>query len=717
MRGLDELEAWAGRVEELDQLGRTVTAFQSAASDDPVSLGEALRFRETLTNRLMGPVRQYVATSGPLITAEPADSAFTGLGIGALQQFTSASLAGTQQVPLDGRLTSDAVFQLAVHGASPVTITVPAAATSNNQQPANLLVSVNAALVAAGIVNVVAELASGDVLQFRTTDLVAGVPSLRLTAAAGNAAVTQLHFATDQTSDGQKAVASASDTLATRTYIDRFNLTATAGLSGTNLNGTASYGIVAVDINGGLMTSTQTIQVSRPGMAPTKLATMIELLNQTASPYTATYGGTASFTLPVQVQGNVIPVTGAVPRVSATANNLFSTPAITVQAVDAPQLENLKNLQFQHVATLLGDIGTALQTMVGTPTVVGRLPFVNSSPGGLVPVAVPYRDAIAQLATAGTLQQMTSVIAAAFGLPSNAVTLSMPSTNDLRLSFTYTTAGTAASAPLSLDLAALSTAAGGVPNVAGLSELAQSSGSSVQVTASGITSPTFGFGLSPSSAPSGYLLDTSTTNMSVDALANNVSFQSSLGALGVNVTGGNARLSNGVNPATYLVRLNTVSGGKYTPMSINVGHVNVVKTGSANVNLPTNSTTLGGGLSPLIADIPNIANTTTAMSAPNLAQIINGMSLTNNYQMEPAEIRRYFQGIQSLLNRNVLAVNLPVVCQSLTPLNWISDLGNELADGIPLEAFRIASVLDDSCSVFHGLYGMHRSDPNRGYTL
>ncbi|HEY6564504.1 MAG TPA: hypothetical protein VIY86_08420, partial [Pirellulaceae bacterium] len=171
----------------------------------------------------------------------------------------------------------------------------------------------------------------------------------------------------------------------------------------------------------------------------------------------------------------------------------------------------------------------------------------------------------------------------------------------------------------------------------------------------------------------------------VDARATNAAFQALVGALGVNVAGGSARLSNGASPATYQVRLNTISGGKYTPTSISVGNVNVVRTGSANVNLPITSTTVGGGLSPLTVDIPNIANTATTMSAPNLSQIVSGMDLVNNMESVPGGIRRYLSSLEFIFNQSVLSPNLPILGRSLQQNTLLADFGNGLAAAIDNE--------------------------------
>ena len=197
-------------------------------------------------------------------------------------------------MPDDGHLASDATFMLSVHGGAPVAVTVTAASTAYNEFPSDLIRNINASLAAAGIQNVTAELVDNDGLQLRTTDLVQGVPSLHVTAAAGNSAVTKLGLAIDQTSSGTQALAVAADTLVSRALVDRFNLQGTTTLDAAGVDGSANYGLVGVMVAGGTGTATETIRIAPNGTTLARLENQIDQFNSSTSPYSITYSGTAS---------------------------------------------------------------------------------------------------------------------------------------------------------------------------------------------------------------------------------------------------------------------------------------------------------------------------------------------------------------------------------------------------------------------------------------
>lgn len=124
------------------------------------------------------------------VAAVPTDPAVYELGL-APPQTPSAALTGTAALPANGRLTADTGFTVTADGGSATPITITAAATSGNGDPADLLAQmktalapVNTALQAAGRTPVAVSLNSAGELAFTITGYGS---TLRIEAEAGNA--------------------------------------------------------------------------------------------------------------------------------------------------------------------------------------------------------------------------------------------------------------------------------------------------------------------------------------------------------------------------------------------------------------------------------------------------------------------------------------------------------------------------------------------------
>ena len=228
--------------------------------------------------------------------------------------------------------------------------------------------------------------------------------------------------------------------------------------------------------------------------------------------------------------GTEIALSGANPRISIAASNLLATPAITVQALDAPQLENLKRVTMDQVIQLLGNVGSSITAMAGNTATSTRLPVFNRSVASLVPLADPFLAAVDQIAASPppTLQGVSAAIQNALGLPIGAVTLALAATDDLRITLPLSATPLSTHLPVSLDLEALSSAAGGVAGVAGLKELAEAGTTSVQVNATAQGARIWLF-TGAFSNPTEYLLDSSTLDFGVRGQASGTSFDGSVG--------------------------------------------------------------------------------------------------------------------------------------------------------------------------------------------
>ena len=140
--------------------GHTVTL---SANSTAAATGVSLTFTQTQSRLVLSPqVPGSVQVLTLHTTAGDPTTAQLGFADGQAASFVSPSLevAGTANVPANGRLASDTHFSLTIDGRAPVPVTVPLSSTSGNTTPQQLATAFNAALQAAGITSVVANLAT-----------------------------------------------------------------------------------------------------------------------------------------------------------------------------------------------------------------------------------------------------------------------------------------------------------------------------------------------------------------------------------------------------------------------------------------------------------------------------------------------------------------------------------------------------------------------------
>lgn len=618
-----------------------------------------------------------------LIQADRTDPAATQLGLSQTGAPTVAVLQGSAAPAGNGHLSADAVFQLAVNGRAAVAVTVAAAATADNSQAAHLIADLQTALDAANLSDVSAELVDGKIQLrvFRTS----GPASLVLSAAAGNPTISELHFAASQSSDQTIGLAAAVDSLQNRINLGNIIADLSVAQSASGLSASGKYGFVDVDISAGSLTGTQTMQFHSTAGQVQTLNNLFADLNAGTN-FNAAYTGSGSLALPVSVVNNTISLTGPGPRVQITGSNLFqATPTLTVQTVNAPELDKLRLMSASSLVAALTDVAGALERWLSAAPTNRRLAFVNASPHSLAPLEQPFRDAVNRLSGASitSLRSVVGAIESAFGLPSDAVTMSLVGGSDLQFQFHFQPAGVSGNLPIDLDLATLSTMAGGVSNLSGLKRLIESGTSSAHVDTSADLNLRFGFTLTSDGNPAAYLNDATTVDYSVQVQGSNVTFQANAGALHVFVGNGSVAIGNGAGAANYHVALTQISGDHYAPASVTASQVSVSSTGTATANLPLAYPAPSNALSPALAvTINNLVGTTASVTAPNLSQQATNINLNNDMSALPGAVEDYFSKLQNVLNATVLNANFPLIGQGLNQAVFLKNLGQQISSAI-----------------------------------
>ena len=122
---------------------------------------------------------------------------------------------------------------------------------------------------------------------------------------------------------------------------------------------------------------------------------------------------------------------------------------------------------------------------------------------------------------------------------------------------------------MDLDLAKLAGFGGGVPNLSGVANLIDVSGSAkLSVDASAHLHLRFGFDVSTPTSPWTYVGDDSTLALTAKVLGSNLNFKAAAGPLGLFIKNGSVSLDNGAGgPASFTVDFKPVAGANTSSVS------------------------------------------------------------------------------------------------------------------------------------------------------
>jgi len=326
-------------------------------------------------------------------TATATLNATFGIELGNLQTV----LTGTAAAPSNGQLSADAHFALAIGGGTPVNVTVTAATTQNNTSLSQLVVDLNAALVAAGVGNqVVAGRSSGFITLTESNGA-----GLQVTASASDPAITQLYLPTQ----------GAIPDYAGNVYLaNGATLAVSTSLTATGINGSAAFGIVAVGVQGGNVSVSASTGVTVSGSAG---QVSLGSLNQgatgqlTVQPIQATLSGQ----LPLTVTGVNTQVNNSAPSLSfslGTANNLTTVTATPNSALQS-LVSGFATLTPSDVGQALQDVSNLLQgSSVGAFS--APLPLLNQSLNTLLGTSALFGSAASSLNQDGSLTYLQSQV-------------------------------------------------------------------------------------------------------------------------------------------------------------------------------------------------------------------------------------------------------------------------------------------------------------------
>jgi hypothetical protein len=609
---------------------------------------------------------------------------------------TDPELTTPAGATIPARLTGDARFQLAIDNQRTSTITIRAADTASNTTLAQLVGNINAALTAAGVTTVTAEVVSGNRIGLKPVTPHA-IKVLQIFTVPGDP--------TDSTNpvvgDLQFANGLLSRSRAGELFIKDATPSGSVSLSASNLMASARLGFVDIHASGGSATGTAGVSVTlrdpSTGQTRISLTSLFTNIGGVISTSFAApvFSGSATVNLPnITVDAGFLALTGN-PSVTITLPDITNPSSVQV-TLNSDLLSSALN-KFQHLS--FADITSGLVTvdhLLGSYPQLGflnqKLPVIDKSVTELLDYANSFAMAINQALAnpAGAVQEIQDKLNAAF--PGNPVTLTYdPSMGGaLLIDLGFTPAPVGIDLPLNLDLNTLaSLVSGGRPVDLGTISQFLSTTGTVHVSADASLHVSLGIDLSDPLHPRAFLNNTLGHTTAVTIGANvrgqNLGLSLAVGPFGLAVQNGSATLNDGsadpTRDATFTLGL---TSGRHDLSTLSASDIQVSLTAGASVSLPlfVQPGNLSLGMfSVTIPDLNGVFNHTPGsvmITTPDLRNVfgnVTAFSLLQNPSVFFDGLDTVLATIQNGLSSQVFATNLPLIGTHLSDVaNFVENL-------------------------------------------
>ncbi|MBI9016788.1 MAG: right-handed parallel beta-helix repeat-containing protein [Phycisphaerae bacterium] len=255
-----------------------------------------------------------------------------------------AEVLGARPLPTDGRLSSDAVFGVAVNGVEPINVVVERNDSVNNIY--GLISHINNSLVAAGITDVEAENYSGYLKLIASGETQAQIV---ISADENNPACTELGLDT--------YMIERASNLSHISFKD-LTMSIDASVSASDVQASAGVGFVGVelaDINlSGQMGFDLEFLPARNGIYLTDL--LSQATSSAAYRVTNDYGNVSLNVPTVSLKAGTDLQFDASPEISIEASDLLDNPVVNVEYQNFGNLTDLKSLAYTQVISMLEDV-------------------------------------------------------------------------------------------------------------------------------------------------------------------------------------------------------------------------------------------------------------------------------------------------------------------------------------------------------------------------
>jgi hypothetical protein len=618
-----------------------------------------------------------IATSSKVAAALTGDLSFTlGIDLEELEARLIPSAAG----PATGILTGDAAFSLSIAAANPIAVTVTAASTTTNTSLADLAADFNAALATAGIsADVAAVVDSGKLVLKTVGDL--PIESLKLTASAGNAILTELHF-----TSGQMAI----DTIAHHVFVEDFTAEADVTLSAADIDATARFGYLNVGIDNGAASGSYSADFDLQDIATQTAGGRVfvpEILQAAAGDVTAivdnlALAGSISATLPVTATILGSPV-GGDPNVTMSWPNVYSgSPAVAFN--NFSELFAFEDVGESDVLTGLESFAAFLADTQGQSLYSVEIPGIGISMGEAFDFAEQFLAAVQQFADDpnATLNLLENKLEAALGLTDSALDLAWDNGDDvLRISLALVENFTD---EFRIDMDLLEDGLGRLVDISGTGLL--------DATAQATLNLDIGIDLSNPSAPRPLVYETTSLEVQGRVVGEDIEFTAAVGPLGIFIVLGEAVIDGDGELVSVddraVLTLDLTDGNAATTDgeiyldAIGSSNVQLDFTGRVAIDFPVffpTSTNFAGDLLLTVTDLGNIAGTTT-ITGPDFDAAIEDLEWDDlNILIEAFDA--ILAGLEEVFSGEIFGQRLPFVGEDLQDAaNFIREIRIDFID-------------------------------------
>jgi Ca2+-binding RTX toxin-like protein len=478
------------------------------------------------------------------------------------------------------------------------------------------------------------------------------------------------------------------DSLQKHVFIENATFQASVVGAASKLSGKADLGAVAlVTANG---TGSIHVQATLGLKNVTTLYQLAQALEGTTSLSGLTssqVSGTANLKLPIQL---AVPLPGfTMPSTAMVAVNWTNiTNPGTLSVAVTPTLD-LSNLTMQPVLQGLQDAETFIQGAAAA-LLSKQIPGLGTSlvnvvnPGALLGAAISNVN----LAVPQTIDQLVGQLSTLLGQP---VTVSFTN-NVLQINLDY---GFSAKEDANLGFKLSPT----------LYSIADANGSApITLAVNGSVALGLVINLSQPATPQFSLQDSSKISVGALVDATGVSFNATVGPLGVFIENGTVRLDDGTagQPATWTVGLKTSSANHLLPIAGAANQITSAITGQVNIVLPTFFPTPN---QPLDSKTPNIELHVTNLAnpgtltpiVPNITSAMGSVSLNGIMDQAVDGWDGLMRSLESVLTGEIDAENIPVVGSQLKQaLNFLQTIDQNVTSQLENDPQIAATTIQDA---------------------
>jgi len=674
------------------------------------------------------------------------DAAVTELGLGIVGESYAAVITAPDALPEDGILSADAIFELSVDGADPVSVTVPAVDTSNNVGREDLVADINAALFEAELFDVVAGLNPDGHL----TLILRGL-NAQLHVTATGTAITELGLGASQDQDPDYVSQIATDGLLDHLYLEDVVAGGTVDILGS-FDASAVFGPAEISINNASAELNASADFAIDSTMPVSMVALFDNLDTYFTAQDLTLAGTADLNLPVTIEGDLADIFQISELAHATvhSDDIFD-PSSWQAGADFSGLGallNFGNLDFDTILQALQQVYDYLLSISSNSVLAKELPLINMSVGEVLDFAREFGRIIDEFENnpAATLQlldqRLEEALASALGQPvDDLVTLQLlDGGQDFRIGLNFTRQETD-TLPLNFDFEALGLGEiAELPGVGNLLDI-QSQGE-VTIETSASLDLSFGIYLTDPQHPLPYIYESTGLELGAKIYGEDISYSVVLGPLGGyirsgSVTLGEDNISLGLQPATFSVGLQPKpeTGGRYYLVP-NLSDMDIGITGEVHADLPVYSPTDDPShlLGSFALDIPDLGNLLNALfsgfdpssfitfSSPDLSNLFSNTDFFYNLDGLMDGLDFIFEAIQDALDGEIFGFNFPLIGDNLKgAVNFISDIRDHMMLALQtIQTPAVAEAIEQALfDLFHTQLGwlLDSDDPGEDITV